>query len=361
MLRKSIVFTPDFPNLGQPKAAITARWLAHWHRLRALKQAPDGEAAARAKDDDAERRMAKARHRIQWRAERLVKARERAAGIGGLKREILEPLREALKQGIALAGPASEHEADELAAALLNELPWMGAAIEPLWRDMRVSARQERGLHFRPILLDGPPGIGKSHLAQRLAALAALPWTSIDLGSTTEGFPIAGAERTWGSAMPGRPVRTILAHRIANPIVFVDELDKGGSLYSSSGQPTSAHTALLSLVEPGTAQRWPCPYFGLRFDMRHVNWILAANAIAPLPAPLRSRLRIVPVRGPNRAEMITFAAGRLRQRGLPEDALAVLERLILTFPEGDPRLDLRRVLRMIEDIDQRSQDAVLLN
>ncbi|MFN3955736.1 MAG: AAA family ATPase [Pararhodobacter sp.] len=365
MLRKSIVFTPDFPFLGQPKAAITERWLAHWQRLRALKQVSDSEAAAPAGEDDAgveafddaERRMAEARHRIQWRAERLVKARERAAGIGALKREILDPLREALKQGIALAGPASEHEADELAAALFAELPWMGAAIEPLWRDMRISARQGRGLHFRPILLDGPPGIGKSHLAQRLAALAALPWTSIDLGSTTEGFPIAGAERTWGSAMPGRPVRTILTHRIANPIVFVDELDKAGVAYSSSGASTSAHNALLSLVEPGTAQRWPCPYFGLRFDMRHVNWILAANAIAPLPAPLRSRLRIVSVRGPNRAEMITFAARSLRQRGLPEDALVVLERLILTFPEGDPRLDLRRVLRMIEDIDQRSQDV----
>ncbi len=155
MLRKSIVFTPDFPNLGQPKAAITARWLAHWHRLRALKQVPDGGATAPAESadaendtfDDAELRMTNARHRIQWRADRLVKARERAAGIGALKREILEPLREALKQGIALAGPASEHEADELAAALFDELPWMGAAIEPLWRDMRVSARQGRGLH----------------------------------------------------------------------------------------------------------------------------------------------------------------------------------------------------------------------
>ena len=360
MIRKSIIFTPDFPNLFQPIDAIVERWMAHWQKIYVrnggvLIDHPNDDGSLSIKEKSKRPRIV-----MRDRAERLVRARVRAAGLLH-KKELLEPLRESLKHGVTLAGPATEHAADELAAALFDELPWMGAAIEPIWRDMRAAARNGRGLHFRPILLDGPPGIGKSHLAQRLAAQAAVPWTSIDLGSTTEGFPIAGAERTWGSAMPGRPVQTILTHRIANPIVFVDELDKAGVAYSSRGTATSAHNALLSLVEPGTAQRWPCPYFGLRFDMSHVNWILAANAVAHLPAPLRSRLRIVTVRGPNRAEMITFAAREVLQRGLPEDVLAVLERLILAFPEGDPRFDLRRVLRMIEDIEQRSCDAVMLN
>jgi hypothetical protein len=360
MIRKSIIFTPDFPNLFQPIDAIVARWMAHWQKIYVrnggvLIDHPNDDGSLSIKEKSKQPRIV-----MRDRAERLVRARARAAGLSN-KKELLEPLRESLKHGVTLAGPATEHAADELAAALFDELPWMGAAIEPIWRDMRASARDGRGLHFRPILLDGPPGIGKSHLAQRLAVQAAVPWTSIDLGSTTEGFPIAGAERTWGSAMPGRPVQAILAHRIANPIVFVDELDKAGVAYSSRGTATSAHNALLSLVEPGTARLWPCPYHGLRFDMSHVNWILAANAIAPLPAPLRSRLRIVEVRPPNRAEMVTFAAREVEQRDLPEDASAVLEQLILAFPEGYGRLDLRRVLRMVDDLEQRSHDAVLLN
>jgi hypothetical protein len=217
---------------------------------------------------DAEEEASLRKRRLIRRAQRLVRALERAAGLSH-KKELLEPLRESLKHGVALAGPGTEHSADELAAALFDELPWMGAAIEPIWRDMRAAAREGMGLHVRPILLDGPPGIGKSHLAQRLAVQAAAPWISVDLGSTSEGFPIAGAERTWGTAMPGRPVRTILAYRVANPIVFVDELDKAATAHSSRGTPTSAHSALLSLLEPGTAQRWPCPYYGLRFDMSH--------------------------------------------------------------------------------------------
>ncbi len=221
--------------------------------------------------------MANARHRILIRAERLVKARERAAGIGALKREILEPLREALKQGIVLVGPASEHEADELAAALFDELPWMGAAIEPLWRDMRVSAPQGAGAAFPADPAGGPAGYRQEPSG---AAAGRAGRIALDLdrsGQHHRGVSHRG-HRTHlviRQAGPGRPVQLILGQRIANPIVFVDELDKGGTLHSSQGQPTSA-----------------------------------------LPALLRSRLRIVPVpvRGPSRAEMITFAARRLRQR-----------------------------------------------
>lgn len=54
-------------------------------------------------------------------------------------------------------------------------MPWMRQAIEHIWRDMRRSARRGHGLRFRPILLDGPPSVGMTHLARSLARLCKLP------------------------------------------------------------------------------------------------------------------------------------------------------------------------------------------
>jgi hypothetical protein len=347
---RTFIFTPDAPNLFQPAEVISAGLVAHVQAFRQSRGLPPRDAV----DIVPIKRIA------DRRARKLTEARQHRAGLPQ-RSESGKALAEALRRPIQIAGITSEHAADQIGATLFEELPWLRTAIEPVWRDLRDAAREGRGLHFRPVLLDGPPGVGKSFLAGRLAELAGLPWTSIDLGATSEGFPIAGTERTWGTATPGRPMQTILSHRIANPLIFVDELDKGGVIHSSRGQPTSGHNALLALLEPETARRWPCPYFGLRFDMSHVNWILAANRTDSLPAPLRSRLRILPVRGPNRAELRAFAARALRRRDLPEDALDGLDRLFAVFPPDDPRLDLRRVLRLIDDLAQIGRDAPILN
>lgn len=197
--------------------------------------------------------------RIRRRARALVRAREAVSGATHVRKEDLERLR-GVMGGVELRGPASEHEADEIAARLLEEMPWHARALEVLWRDMRQGARAGQGLRFRPILLDGSPGVGKTHLALRLAELARVPHAYVDVATSSDGFTLAGAQRTWGSANPGRPVSLILETRVGNPIVFVDEAEKGGTHHSyKGGTPTSAHLSLLSLLEPASARVWSCP------------------------------------------------------------------------------------------------------
>ena len=84
--------------------------------------------------------------------------------------------------------------------------------------------------------------------------------------------------------------------------------------------------------------------------MDRINWILASNDVRLLPAPLASRLRIVPVRGPTRAEMLAFAAREIARRGLDEEAVETVAALVGLYPEGDERLNLRTVVRLIEDL-----------
>lgn len=106
--------------------------------------------------------------RISLRAARQAARREANSGLAHLRREERDQLK-VLSNGAQLIGIQSEHHADELAAQLHAELPWMAPATTEVWQAMRRSVREAQpGLRLPPLLLDGPPGIGKSHWARRL-------------------------------------------------------------------------------------------------------------------------------------------------------------------------------------------------
>lgn len=155
------------------------------------------------------------------------------------------------------------------------------------------------GLALPPVILAGPPGIGKSHFARRLAELAGTPSRLIDVGGGSAGCRITGTEKGWSTAQAGIPVETILSSHAANPVMVVDEVDKAGKMRSETWRSTSLTTALLPLLDAGTTQRFECPFHQLPFDMSRVVWIMTANDADLIPAPLRDRARVFHLEGLN--------------------------------------------------------------
>lgn len=182
-----------------------------------------------------------------------------------------------------------------ITAHLRAEAPWMEAAINLLDEQFRAAIWSGRPwIAHRPLLLLGPPGSGKSHLARLLAERARAGFTLMSMAGVFDSGVVEGVPRTFTQSYPCLPAVAMQDAGTANPVIVLDELEKAGG----SRRHGSPHAALLSLLEPSTAAQFYDRCLMAHVNVSHVNWIMTANSLAGVPAPLRSRLDIVEVKGP---------------------------------------------------------------
>lgn len=297
--------------------------------------------------------------RLRRRAERIVEHHAEKSPVSRLKAEDRKRIAR-LRDGVDLIGLPNEHRADELAAALHAEFPWMGPATETVWHAMRRSVqRGDPGLRLPPILLDGPPGIGKSHWARRLGTLIGVPGMVYDGTTENASFGLVGSQRGWGNAAPGRLINLIMTERVANPVVVVDEVEKSGSALSSSGRSFDLTAALLPLLEPLSAKNWTYPYYELPFDMGWIIWVLTSNNWRLLPDPLISRCPPIRLEAPKLARLHGFAQQEGARRGLVPEAVDAICAALDWTATRDRRPTLRTVLRMLDRAQQMQRRPML--
>lgn len=337
----------DLPNF-KSASAIEQRFTATLKRIRARKaKVANPDEPWTLDDDDSDLSYAD-NGKIRRRAELLSKRQAIRAGIVHLKKEELVRI-EAVVPDVALVMAGDEDWADAAAASLHAEMPWMARATEHLWHALRRAARRGGPVAMRPIILNGPPGIGKSVWARKLGQTIGLPTVDIDASKGSAGFAVAGLERGWASALPGRPLDLVLSTRVSNPLIIIDEVCKAKQGRSEKGNSFSFADALLSLIEPATAANWECNYFRLRFDMSHILWVMTANDVHRTPEPVRSRCQVIELPDISPAQLADFALGQGRRMGLSEDGIAAIVEVLDRAPRVlGRRLSLRDVIRMLE-------------
>ena len=286
--------------------------------------------------------------RIKRRADALAERRRKANGLVHLKEHERERLKGLLGEVPAAVMP-SEHRADEIAASLHEEMPWMAPATEAAWHALRRSARLGEPVRVGPLVLTGPPGVGKTAWARRLAGRLAVASTVIDASQGLASFSLTGTERGWSTSQPGRPLGTMIDNRIANPVIIVDEICKASSPGTTSGRSAAFLPALLGLLEPESAQDWHCPYHKVKVDMRHLSWVMLANTLGTVPEPVLSRARVLAIPDVTLEQLQGFARVRGRAMGLPDPAVdAIVEAVGQAADRLPRRLSLRDINRMLD-------------
>ena len=284
---------------------------------------------------------------IQSRVERFVARQNEVAGLTHLKEKELQRLKP-LITGLQLIEPKSEHWVDEVVSVLHEEMPWMAPATQEVWNALRRNASAKDPIHLPPLLLNGPPGIGKSVWARRLSKLLHMPRCEIDASVGGVGFAVVGTERGWSTAQPGRPLETILQHRVGNPLIVIDEICKSQSATTEKGSSHSFADSLLGLLEPATSIAWECPFYRTKIDMSHISWVLTSNDAPLVPEPLLSRCLVINLRPITCAELKGFTRGQAVRRKLTETSVEVIEHVIEQSMRGQkPDVSLRDVVRML--------------
>ncbi len=162
----------------------------------------------------------------------------------------------------------------------------------------------------------GPPGVGKTSLANSIAKAIERPLVRIALGGLEDVNELRGHRRTYIGSMPGRIVQGLIEAKKMNPVMVLDEIDKVDR--SVRGDPASA---LLEILDPEQNIAFRDHYANFSIDLSQVIFIATANNIDRIPAPLRDRMEFISVSSYTPSEKEEIAKSYLIPQELEKHAL----------------------------------------
>src|SRR3989344_4482059 len=187
-------------------------------------------------------------------------------------------------------------------ASLYEQLPNFTEVLDDVKRHVALAQDSSDGLEVTPMLLLGPPGIGKTHFARHLAELLGTGMNLLPMSSMTAGWLLSGSSAQWKGARPGKVFEALVEGEYANPVIVVDEIDK-----ASSDAQYDPLGALYSLLEYDTAQSFTDEFDEVAIDASQVIWITTANDTRGIPDPILNRMNVFEVEAPTLEQARTIA------------------------------------------------------
>jgi len=187
------------------------------------------------------------------------------------------------------------------------------------------------------LLLQGPPGVGKTSIGQSVARSLGRQFYRFSLGGMRDEAEIKGHRRTYIGAMPGKFIQAIKTCDSSNPVIMLDEVDKIGA--SFRGDPASA---LLEVLDPEQNRNFLDHYLDVRYDLSKILFICTANQLETIPGPLMDRMEVIQLPGYILAEKVEIARRHLipkqmKEHGLKRGQITLTKDLISSIVDGYAR------------------------
>ena len=206
----------------------------------------------------------------------------------------------------------------------------------------------------------GPPGVGKTSLANSIATALSRPLVRLALGGLEDVNELRGHRRTYVGAMPGRLVQGLIEAKSMNPVVVLDEIDKVGR--SMRGDPTAA---LLEILDPEQNGKYRDYYLNFNIDLSKIIFIATANDVGRIPSPLRDRMEFIGLNSYTPKEKYEIARQYLIPQELKKHALNKREfniskkALKILIDEYTREAGVRNLRRVIASLMRKSARMLL--
>jgi len=212
------------------------------------------------------------------------------------------------------------------------------------------------------LCFSGPPGVGKTSLANSIATALKRPLVRIALGGLEDVNELRGHRRTYVGAMPGRITQGLIDAKKMNPVIVLDEIDK--ITRSQRGDPTAA---LLEILDPEQNSEFRDYYLNFNLDLSNVIFIATANDVSRIPAPLRDRMEFITLSSYTPQEKYEIAKRYLipqetKKHGLNKGELSIskpaLQELIHSYTR---EAGVRNLRRRIAEMSRKVARDILIN
>ena len=205
------------------------------------------------------------------------------------------------------------------------------------------------------ICLVGPPGVGKTSVAQSIARAMERKYVRVSLGGVRDEADIRGHRKTYLGAMPGRIVAALTQAGVNNPLILLDEIDK--LTRDAHGDPSSA---LLEVLDAEQNKSFRDHFVELPFDLSDCLFIATANTLESIPRPLIDRMEIIELSTYTKNEKISIATNhlidkQLKRHGLTRNSLRIGKNTVAAIIEDYTReAGVRNLERSIADVCRKA-------
>jgi ATP-dependent Lon protease len=204
------------------------------------------------------------------------------------------------------------------------------------------------------LCFSGPPGVGKTSLANSIAEALKRPLIRIALGGLEDVNELRGHRRTYVGAMPGRITQGLIDAKKMNPVVVLDEIDKVSR--SQRGDPTAA---LLEILDPEQNKEFRDYYLNFDIDLSKVIFIATANDVSRIPTPLRDRMEFITISSYTPQEKFEIAKRyllpqELKKHGLKKSEVSISKPALVELIHSYTReAGVRNLRRRIADMSRK--------
>ena len=225
----------------------------------------------------------------QIEADRNCEHRQRTA--------VLRRLLEHPDRTLRLAGRSDLTALDRLEI----DFPHFSAVLEAIRLQLRLQKATRAPVLLRPLLMVGPPGIGKTAFMRRLGDALRLVLLPVSVASSTASWILRGNSSSWKNGSTGVVAKAVLELQPRQGLLLMlDEIDK----LQEGSRNFPIEPALLELLEPEQNRHFEDEFLGVPMNLQPLLSVMAtANQLGPISAPLKSRLTVVEVGYPTRTQM----------------------------------------------------------